>query len=663
MQNRKLLALVIGVDVLAVTGVLLLLPYRVDDFRLGLSLLASLAAVTGNGPIRIPSIKTSVSVTDAFVFCALAGFGAMPACLVGAAGVLGAMVGKQGQRIPLRVAFNLGNIVLSTACASGVYLLAGGFPGGAITAQIVPLFIATTVYFVLNTGLVTAVIKADSGCDFIQTWKKSGLWTAVPAYAGLTMAVVLLWLLQYIGPSGLALGVPPAWLLTMFYRANRDQQVLAQEKIGQIEETNTVLEDQVFERTQELQQAMGRIEKTNIELLATNEQLLEANRAKNNFLANVSHELRTPLNSVIGFSDLLRDVEYGKLNERQKEFVSDIHDSGEHLLSLINEILDVTKIEAGKMELKLEIIQVRRQVEEAAQMVLPQVSEKSLSLTINCAGDEIWAEVDPRMVRQVLLNLLSNAVKFTSVGGTVEVSILSDQADLVVHVQDSGIGITPDECNRIFEEFYQVDASKKRNFEGTGLGLALVRRMMNLHGGSIEVESEDQVGSLFTCRFNGAIREAQRVAEMDESQTAVDVDVDVDADVEAVCEAKTVLIVDNNHINRKLAFNALRTRGYEIHQACSGEETLGVLHDTRFDLVLLDIQLPDIDGLEVIRRLEADPHTAGMTIVVLSAHDNPEIEQTALAAGCVGFIGKPIRLATFPATVAAFLERRLTRIN
>jgi CheY-like chemotaxis protein len=186
----------------------------------------------------------------------------------------------------------------------------------------------------------------------------------------------------------------------------------------------------------------------------------------------------------------------------------------------------------------------------------------------------------------------------------------------------------------------------------------LVRRMMELHGGSIDVTSEQGVGSTFICRFDGAVREMQQVQKPDrpaKPQKALAVK---PADV-----SRSLLIVDENTINRKLAFNALRSKGYEISQASSGEETLTLLRDTRFDLVLMDLQLPDIDGLELVRRLEADPHTAGLAVVALSASDDPELKQTVLANGCIGFIAKPIRLATFPAVVEEYLERQLTPLN
>jgi len=644
MKNGRLLAFVIAIELLAVIGIVLLWPFHVPDYLLGLSLLASLAAITGAGPIRIPSLKTSVSVTDVFVCSALGAFGAMPACLVAAAGVLGSSVGKQRHRNPVHIAFNIGNVIFSTAVAATAYLLVGGVAGAPIGSQILPLVSATTIYFLLNTGLVATAVTLDTKRSFMATWRESVLWTAASAYAGLTMAAFLLWVIQIVGPSGLALGVPPAWFLALFYRALKDRQVVAQQRVGQVEEVNAILEDKVAERTRELQQALTDIEEANIKLRLANESLTEANLAKSNFLANVSHELRTPLNAIIGFSDLLNDAEVGRLNDRQSEFVGDIHDSGDHLLKLINEILDLSKIEAGRMELHSEVVDVGKLIQEALSMLRPQAAAKQLSLSCEAAPG-LAAEIDPGMFRQVLVNLLSNAVKFTPDGGSVDLRARQEGDDLLLEVEDSGIGMTPEEKERIFDEFYQVDGSYSRNYEGTGLGLALVRRMLDLHEGTISVESIKDRGSTFTCRYVGRIRE--NLPEPVESPAPAL------RPRPAEHSERTILVVEDNPMNRKLARNALRLRGYNVLEAETGVKALELLQRESVDLILMDLQLPDMDGLEVTRQLKANSRTAHVPVIALTAHAREVDEQNALEVGCVGYITKPIRLATFAEQVAA----------
>jgi signal transduction histidine kinase/ActR/RegA family two-component response regulator len=610
--------------------------------------LATLIVLAGATPVRIPALKVKVSATDPFVFAALAAYGPMPACVVAAAGVVGSTLLKDSDRKPLHFAFNLGNIVLSTGVGALVYLAAGGVPGGPLTAQIWPLVAATTVNFTLNTLMVTVAIVLDTGRGFMQTWRESGLWTAVSSYAGLTMAAGLLWALDVVGPSGLALGIPPCWLMAAFYRTHKERQEEQQRRISEVEKLNLELEDKVAERTGELQEAMSRIEETNRTLVTTNEKLVEANQAKSEFLANVSHELRTPLNAIIGFSELLRDPDMGGLNGEQGEFVKDIHESGEHLLRLINDILDLSKIEAGRMEVHLEQFDVGRPVQEAVAMVRPQAAKKELELMFECAPDVGFGELDPGMFRQILVNLLSNAVKFTPSGGRVTVQAEREGRTLIVHVADSGIGIEAGDLDRIFQEFYQVDGSYARSYGGTGLGLALVRRMVEMQNGKISVKSAPGEGSRFSCRFEDCLLDAPK-------EQAMPIPEEQARQCDQADASRNILVVEDNPVNMKLARNMLRSRGYRITEAVSGEEALDLMRDELPDLVLMDIQLPGMDGLEVTRRIKQDPACADIPVVAFTAHARPEDCQQALDAGCVGYITKPIRLAQFPNQIESFL--------
>jgi signal transduction histidine kinase len=508
------------------------------------------------------------------------------------------------------------------------------------------LLAAATVYFVVNTGLVAGAIYVETRRSILETWKQQGLWMVVSTYVGLTLAACLLLVLDLVGPSGLALGIPPVWLLLAFYRTHQQRQEEQQRRIDQVEIINSRLEDKVAERTQELQRALSHLEQANTQLRTTNERLIGANKAKSEFLANVSHELRTPLNAIIGFSDLLRDSSIGELNLQQSEFLNDIHESGEHLLRLINDILDLSKIEAGKMEVHTQTIGLAQAIRETSAMLHPQAAQKQLRLEVDCAADVQVAELDPGLFRQVLVNLLSNAVKFTPEGGAVEVIARRDGADLVVQVADTGIGIQPEDTEKIFNEFYQVDGSYARNYGGTGLGLALVRSMVRMQGGEISVASTPGVGSRFTCRFLGCMRD--QVPEQSRRRETVPA-------ATPRGSGRTILVVEDNPINRKLARNVLRSRGYRVLEAVSGEEGLSLLANEAVDLILMDIQLPGMDGLEITRMLKADPSTAGIPVVALTAHVQANDEARAFEAGCKGYITKPIRLARFPAQVEAYL--------
>jgi signal transduction histidine kinase len=233
------------------------------------------------------------------------------------------------------------------------------------------------------------------------------------------------------------------------------------------------------------------------ELDEKSRQLQVASQHKSEFLANMSHELRTPLNAIIGFSEVLSDRMFGELNEKQEEYLKDIYASGNHLLSLINDILDLSKIEAGRMELELTEFDLPTAIENALMLVRERAGRRSIALHTNIDSRLGQVQADERKVRQVVLNLLSNAIKFTPEGGRIEVAAVPKDGFVEVSVTDTGVGIAPEDQEKVFEEFRQVGTAAKK-VEGTGLGLTLCRKFVELHGGWIWVKSEVGVGSTFT---------------------------------------------------------------------------------------------------------------------------------------------------------------------
>ena len=246
----------------------------------------------------------------------------------------------------------------------------------------------------------------------------------------------------------------------------------------------------------ELGSLAANLNRMNDELGRLYEELEAASRHKSEFLATMSHELRTPLNAIIGFSQVLKQQMYGPLNERQADYVDDVLSSGQHLLNLINDILDLAKVEAGRMELQSSTFELPELLENAASMVRERATRQGIGLIVATDDSVGGMEGDERKVKQILFNLLSNAVKFTATGGKVTLAARATEEQVVIAVHDTGIGIGADELDKIFEEFYQVGASRTQ--EGTGLGLALTRRLVELHGGQLTVESEPGVGSTFT---------------------------------------------------------------------------------------------------------------------------------------------------------------------
>jgi len=258
-----------------------------------------------------------------------------------------------------------------------------------------------------------------------------------------------------------------------------------------IEKQNTELDNKVRERTLEL-------EKNQISLRESNLLLESANRHKSEFLANMSHELRTPLNSIIGFSELLKEKIFGELNAKQSEYVKNIFNSGKHLLDLINDILDLSKIESGEIVVYREIISLNKVIQSCAAIVSERVKKNKLKLNVFISEGENLIYADERKMKQILLNLLTNAVKFTPEGGEILVQAESTEAGVKIVVKDSGIGIDPKDQERIFEEFKQVENNYTRKLEGTGLGLAIVKRLVDLQGGWLKLDSALGEGTSFT---------------------------------------------------------------------------------------------------------------------------------------------------------------------
>jgi PAS domain S-box-containing protein len=238
------------------------------------------------------------------------------------------------------------------------------------------------------------------------------------------------------------------------------------------------------------------------DLVAAKLQAEDANRAKTQFLANMSHELRTPLNAVIGFAELIRDEMLGSINEpRYREYADDIHSSGKHLLQIINDILDMTKVEAGTYRLNEDVCDIAKIVGDGVDLVRNQAVQKELDVRIDVPDDLPFLFADARCVRQIVVNVLSNAIKFTPKGGTVAVSARLSDGELAIVVADTGIGMAQDDIPRAFSPFRQLEGSHGRKFEGAGLGLSLIKAMVDLHEGALQVESQVGVGTTVTARF------------------------------------------------------------------------------------------------------------------------------------------------------------------
>jgi PAS domain S-box-containing protein len=347
-----------------------------------------------------------------------------------------------------------------------------------------------------------------------------------------------------------------------------------------------------------------------------------ANRAKSEFLASMSHELRTPLNAILGFSELLSDDSTDQFDKKtRRRFLDQIHSSGRHLLQLINDILDLSKVEAGQMELHLESVDLGSVIQDVRATIEPLALSKSIVLNTE-SKREISLIADSAKVKQMLLNLVSNAIKFTPNGGRIDIRIRRLDAWVEIAVSDSGIGIAKEDLERLFTEFQQLDAGPGRQQEGTGLGLALTRRFAELHGGQVIVESEVGKGSTFTLRLplQTAARRPAAVATTDPSRPLV-------------------LVVDDNPQAAEILSRYLHAGGFGTAVARTGPEALRMAGELKPVAITLDILLPQVDGWEVLNRLKADEATQNIPVVVVSVVDNPSLGR---ALGALDYFVKPV---------------------
>jgi signal transduction histidine kinase/ActR/RegA family two-component response regulator len=344
-----------------------------------------------------------------------------------------------------------------------------------------------------------------------------------------------------------------------------------------------------------------------------------ASRHKSEFLASMSHELRTPLNAVIGFSEVLLERMFGDLNDRQDEYLRDILASGRHLLELLNDVLDLSKVEAGAMELALAPVDIAVVVDHCVALMRERATSRGLRLAADVSPGIGHLTADELRLKQILLNLLSNAVKFTPSGGSIDVTAQQDGEQVVIQVIDSGVGIPTDDQERIFDSFQQAGRSASR-VEGTGLGLTLCKRIVELHGGRIAVESVEGAGSTFTVRL--PLRAEERTAEPKRPG-----------------RDPSVLVIEDDPSSVDLVHAYLAGSGYEVLVARNGVDGLAAVRREQPDAVILDIQLPGLDGWDVLSTLKAEPETARIPVVVISVLD--ERARGALH-GAAAYLVKPV---------------------
>jgi signal transduction histidine kinase/ActR/RegA family two-component response regulator len=400
----------------------------------------------------------------------------------------------------------------------------------------------------------------------------------------------------------------------------------------------------VNEANEELKRSEAELERKvaerTAELAASRDMALEATRAKSTFLANMSHELRTPLNAIIGYSEMLEE-ELG--DEGMDDFVGDVtkvNAAGRHLLTLINGILDLSKIEAGRMELFVERFDLDRLLAEVEDMVRPLIQQRNNKLVVDKTVDPLGELVaDQVKVRQILFNLLSNATKFTE-GGTITLQVTEAPGDrLSIAVSDTGIGMTPEQQAKLFEPFQQADASTTKKYGGTGLGLTISRHFAEMMDGSLELTSAPDEGSTFTLGLPRILKHVDDAIARPEKRNTT---------VASLSAARLALVVDDDQDARDMIVRTLEREGWTVVSATTGQEAVDKARQLQPTVVTLDLNLPEKDGWQALEELKADDALAAIPVVVVTVLTD---RGRAFALGAADYLVKPVDAAKLIAAI------------
>ena len=598
--------------------------------------------------IRIPRVSGRITVADTFVFLTMLLFGGAAAILVSALeGVAATLIISKR---PRTILFNSAILATSTFCTATVLNWTVGPPELVIPRGFSPTFFYTVclmalVQYIANTTLI-AIEKASKIKESTwNTWRTYYLWTSVTYFAGASAAGIIAIMIYTYGFYAVVATVPIILIIVFTYQTylKNIENSVAQTEAARlhVEELSKYISE--LQRSEEARgQLLVRAERARAEAEA-------ANRIKDEFLATLSHELRTPLTSLLGWSSVLREA---KRDEKVlSQGLEAIDRNAKVQAQLIDDLLDVSRIVSGKLNLDVRPLDIASVTRAAINVVRPAADAKGITL-------DYWAEpglgaisADSARLQQIIWNLLSNAVKFTPHGGKISVRLEQDGSDVLVTIQDTGQGIEPEFLPRVFDRFRQADSSTTRSFGGLGLGLAIVRHLVELHGGTVSAHSDGvNKGATFSATF-------PLLADRGEPTIAHSGEISI-SEVRSL-DGLRVLLVDDEPEARQILSTVITRTGAEVETCDSASEALAKLAEWRPDVILSDIAMPDEDGYSFIHKVRALPRDKGGEIpaAALTAYARDVDRTQALAAGYQMHIAKPIGAGQLVSMIARLAGR------
>jgi len=645
-------AYVVAVIAAGIAGLALSIPFAVPQPVLFLVLLCA-ACVTSTWKVTLPITPNSstLSVSYAADLTALLLLGPRPALVIAVIGAWTQCTFNTRHADPLhRTVFSVCAESVTMVATGAVYgWLGGSVPPLDESALPKPLVGAIATYFVANTGLVAAAIGLSTGRSPAKVWRDDFLWSGVSyivaGSAGAAAAVVI-----ERGNEWKAI-----LLLAPVYLTYRSYQMF----VGRLEDQrrHAIESERLHQQAVDALRQLREAERERTELLVSEKAARataeEASRLKDQFLAIVSHELRTPLNAVLGWADMLRN---GSLDAvRSRRAVHSIYDCAKRQAHLIDELLDVSRIIAGKLRLERGTVDLAEIVRGSVEVVQPSAYAKHIDVVVDIDPSVGPFEGDGTRLQQICWNLLANAVKFTPERGTLFLSLRRTSDAVEIAVTDTGIGIRPDFLESVFEPFRQADGSSTRRHSGLGLGLSIVKHLVEAHGGTITAESAGEgQGSTFTVRFPNA-RESATDARIELAAKAPGV-----AAQSVSLDGLSVLVVDDDDGSREMVAAYLESRNAVVLTAASAAQAMDVMQREQVDVLVADIAMPEEDGYSLIRRLRAmDARGAAIPAAALTAFAREEDRKQSLNAGFQMHLTKPIDRRSLVNAVATLGRQRV----